>query len=68
MPKSNKYFKTGEVREKLECKLCERMYRGNHCTINKLMTLHMLKEHNITRTANNKPDIVTRTTNAKNEC
>lgn len=62
------YFKSGAFIDQLSCDYCKRMYRGDTRTVNKLMSLHMLKEHGITKkTFNNKPDVVTYTINHKNE-
>ena len=63
-----KYHETGAFIDQLTCEHCKRMYRGATRTINKLMILHMLKEHNITlQKHDSKPDVVTRSINLKNQ-
>ena len=64
MPKT--YYAGGHI-DQITCQICHRTFRADFRTVNKLMKLHLLKEHEVTMPhCPTQPDSVTYTFNAKN--
>ena len=64
MPKT--YYAGGQI-DQMTCQICNRTFRADFRSANKLIKLHLLKEHKVTKPQGPaQPDSITYTMNAKN--
>ena len=62
-----KLYDAGGQIDQMTCRICNRTFRADFRTANKLMKLHLLKEHQVTKPHGpTQPDSITYTTNPKN--